>query len=126
MASTVLAPARITIVEDDRSLLGALAFALEADGYHVTTYNEARRILADPPSADCLVVDLKLPDLDGLTLISQLRERGVTTPAILITTRPDERCRTAAARAGVLIVEKPLLDSQLRWAIEAAVLKSRG
>ncbi len=82
-------------------------------------------MLDAPPPADCLVVDLKLPDLDGLALIARLRDVGVTTPAILITTTPDERCRKTAAAAGVAIVEKPLLDGTLRRAIETAVLRSR-
>src|SRR5579872_284263 len=114
MVSPAPAPLQITIVEDDRSLLGALKFALEADGYRVAAYHEARRLLDAPPPADCLVVDLRLPDLDGLALIARLRDTGITAPAILITTTPDERCRRAAAAAGVAIVEKPLLDASLR------------
>ena len=125
MVGILPAPPRIIVVEDDPSLLGALAFAFEADGYEVATYTAAAGLLAEPPLADCLVVDLRLPDLDGLRLIARLRGLGVTAPAILITTRPDERSRKAAAEAGVPIVEKPLLDGELRRAIEAAIQRSR-
>jgi len=126
MLSPASARPQVMIVEDDRSLLGALTFALEAEGYRVAAYHEARRLLDAPPAgADCLVVDLKLPDIDGLTLIARLRDAGITAPAILITTTPDDRCRKAAAAAGVAIVEKPLLDASLRYAIEAAVLRPR-
>ena len=113
-------PTRITLVEDDVSLLGALTFALEADGYAVAPYAAARPLLEDPPDADCLVVDLKLPDMDGLSLISRLRSLGPQPPAILITTNPDDRLRRAAA-AHVAIVEKPLMGGELRRRIAQAV-----
>ncbi len=111
----------VTIVEDDVSLLGALAFALEAEGYAVRSFTTAEGLLRDTPHADCLVVDLKLPDMDGLTLIRRLRETDVMVPAILITTNPDERCRAAALAANVAIVEKPLISGELRRRIDEAI-----
>jgi DNA-binding response OmpR family regulator len=114
--------ARITLIEDDASLRGALAFALEAEGYEVATYPAAEPLLQRPPAAtDCLVVDLRLPDMDGLALIRCLRALGPKTPAILITTDPDRRCRRAAAAVGVEIVEKPLIGGELRQRIDAAI-----
>jgi DNA-binding response OmpR family regulator len=112
---------RIAIVEDDESLLRALSFALEADRYQVATYRTARDTLERCRDCQCLVVDLGLPDLDGLTLIEGLRSRGVTAPAILVTTAPDARCRRRAAAANVPIVEKPLLSGELAARIAAAV-----
>lgn len=112
---------RIVIVEDDLSLLGALTFALEADGYVVLAYAAAGPLLQGPPGADCLVIDLKLPDMDGLALIGRLRAIGPQPPAILITTHPTERLRRAAAAAKVEIVEKPLMGAELRRRIEAAI-----
>ena len=112
---------RVTIVEDDVSLLNALAFALEADGYAVSSFTAASPLLARPPRADCMVVDLRLPDMDGLALIAALRALGPQPRAILITTNPDARLRRAAALADVEIVEKPLLGGELRLRIAAAV-----
>jgi len=117
---------RVTIVEDDVSLLNALAFALEADGYAVSSYTAAAPVLADPPGADCLVIDLKLPDMDGLTLVEALRALGPQPTAILITSNPDDRLRRAAGMAGVEIVEKPLIGGELRRRIEAAVDRATG
>jgi len=113
--------ARIVIVEDDASLLGALVFALRADRYEVSGYRTASRALADRRACDCLVVDLKLPDMDGLTLIGRLRELGVDAPAILITTSPDESARRRADKAEVTIVEKPLVDGRLARQIATAI-----
>ena len=117
----------IVIVEDDPSLLGALTFALEADGFFVHGHARGEAAAADPDiaAAGCLVVDLKLPDIDGLALVAQLRAAGVTTPAIVITTNPDERRRREAVRAGVDIVEKPLIDGELRRHIDLALAEGR-
>jgi two-component system response regulator FixJ len=103
----------ILIVEDDTSLLAALVFALEADGFHVLPYGRAGPLLSAPVQVDCMVVDLRLPDIDGLTLISKLRERSVWAPAILTTTNPDSRTRQTARAMGVQIVEKPLITGEL-------------
>jgi CheY-like chemotaxis protein len=121
MSSTAQARPRITVVEDDVSLLNALAFALEADGFAVAAYTAAAPLLARPPSADCMVVDLRLPDMDGLSLIAALRALGPQPRAILITTNPDARLRLAAAKVGVEIVEKPLIGGELRQRIAEAV-----
>ena len=121
MPPSALQRPRVTIVEDDVSLLNALAFALETDGYVVSPYTAASPLLARPPAADCMVIDRKLPDMDGLELIEALRKLGPQPRAILITTNPDERVRQAAALAGVAIVEKPLLGGELRDRIADAV-----
>jgi FixJ family two-component response regulator len=113
----------IILVEDDASLLSAMVFALQTDGYDVLAYADGADLLTAPPRSEtgCFVIDLRLPGLDGLSLIERLRRRGDTAPAILITTNPEPRHRKAAAEAGVRIVEKPLLDSELRGCIEAAL-----
>jgi FixJ family two-component response regulator len=114
----------VAVVEDDASLLGALTFALRADRYDVAPYGTAARALADVRQCSCIVADLRLPDIDGLTLIAQLRARGVQAPAILITSNPDARCRRRAAAAQVTIVEKPLLGSELNTLIASAIGRS--
>lgn len=117
----------VIIVEDDISLLGAMSFALQADGFQVLAYTDGHDLLTAPlrPNTDCVVVDLHLPGIDGLTLIKTLRDRGETAPAILITTNPDPRRREQAEAAGIEIVEKPLLDGSLRRRIDAAVARHR-
>ena len=114
-----LAPGpNIVLVEDDASLLSALAFALEAEGFQIRAFASAGDLLKTPFSADCL------QDGDGLSLIAGLRQRGVSAPAILITTNPDERCLRRAADANVRIVEKPLITGELRRTIEEAISRS--
>jgi len=116
---------RILLVEDDSALRGALAFALGTEGFTVETFACAEDLLASPVAGDCMVVDLKMPGLDGLALIGELRLRGNLTPAILITTNPDARSRRAARAAAVEIVEKPLLTGELRRRIDELVAGDR-
>lgn len=111
----------IAIVEDDTSLLGALTFALEADGFEVLGHSAGMSFLAAPRPVDCMIVDMRLPDTDGLTLISRLREKGVWAPAILVTTNPDARIRRTAESLGVQIVEKPLISGELRRRIDELI-----
>lgn len=116
---------RVTIVEDDVPLLSALSFALDEEGFAVTPFAHGQELLDHPHPTDCLIVDLKLRDADGLTLIRDLRELGLSPPAILITSNPDERCRRRAADAGVEIVEKPLIGAELGRRIAAAITGRR-
>ncbi|MFI4974361.1 MAG: response regulator [Caulobacterales bacterium] len=116
----------IVIVEDDASLLAALVFALEEEGFAVHAYRSGKPLLAAPVHAECLVVDMRLPELDGLTVIRQLRERGVWSPAILITTNPDAQTRRNAETSGVLIVEKPLMTGELSRRIDELIAANDG
>jgi FixJ family two-component response regulator len=115
------APPCVLVVDDDPALLGALEFALQAEGYRVRCCADAETALqASSDQLACLVIDYRLPDTDGMALADDLRAAGVTAPIILITTNPDARCRARAARAGAVIVEKPLLGDRLLRQIRAA------
>ena|SRR5438094_122665 len=116
----------VLVIEDDASLLGALVFDLETDGFTVFPYERAGPLLSAPVQADCMVVDMKLPDLDGLSMISRLRQAGVWTPAILTTTNPDARTRRIADTMGVQIVEKPLITGELLACINTLIAANPG
>ncbi|WP_334175379.1 response regulator [Pseudoxanthobacter sp.] len=110
----------VIVVDDDQAVCHSLRFALEIEGYRVQLYYNADAVLAARGAAAseaCLVVDYHLPGMNGLDLVQQLRRRTPGMNAILITTGPSERVRTAAEDAGVVIVEKPLLGNALAEAI---------
>jgi two-component system response regulator FixJ len=110
----------VLVVDDDAALLGALEFALQAEGYRVCSCADAEAAMLAPANeVACLVIDYKLPDIDGMDLAQRLRNAGVTAPIILITSNPDARCRARAARGGAVIVEKPLLGDRLLREIRA-------
>ena len=76
---------KILITEDEESLRFVLQKALEAEGYFVQTAANgaaARRLLADH-HFDVSLMDIKLPDIDGLELLKEFKENGVETAMIL-------------------------------------------
>lgn len=119
---------RIVIVEDDEAVLNSLDFMLTAAGYRVSPYATVFGALASPDLADaaCLIVDYALPDGDGLSLLHDLRSRGVRTPAILIASTPSARCRQQAREAGIPLMEKPLDGDSLNAWVAMLAAKSRG
>jgi two-component system, LuxR family, response regulator FixJ len=113
----------IVVVDDDEALLHALTFSLVAEGYRVLPYTRAEAVLDLPevPQAACLVVDHRLPKLDGLYLIEMMRAGGLSAPAILMTSHPGPALRARCDSLQIPIVEKPLLRDEISRAIRSAV-----
>jgi two-component system, LuxR family, response regulator FixJ len=104
------------VVDDDSAVRNSLKFILEVEGFLVRIYASAQELLNEEgslPDPGCLVVDYHMPGMNGLELVAQLRDRQMLIPAILITPAPSQNLRDRAAAAGIAIVEKPLLGSQL-------------
>jgi two-component system, LuxR family, response regulator FixJ len=105
----------VGIVDDDPAVRNSLKFSLEIDGFVVRTYGNADALLneAELSQFSCLVVDQNMPGTSGLDLVAKLRQRGVFVPVILITSHPPRVLIARANKAGVPIVEKPLLGNAL-------------
>ncbi|WP_185984792.1 response regulator [Aureimonas mangrovi] len=103
----------IFVVEDDAAVRRSLEFVLELEGFLVVSFPSGGAALGHRgrQGCDCLVVDLRLPDCDGLNLIELLQARS-PTPAILITTCPKPAERRRAQAMDVVLVEKPLLGNR--------------
>lgn len=112
----------ILLVDDDPALRSSLEFILGIEGYSVRAYAGGRELLDDVslPARGCLVIDQRLPDIEGMKVIDALRARSVELPAILITTNPSKALRKRAEEANVPIVEKPLITGTLFQRIGAA------
>jgi len=113
----------VVVVDDDEALLRALRFSLELDGFRVIACEDADAVPVEalPEANGCLVLDYRLPEMDGLELLARLRAQSVTLPAILITSHFSPALRRRAEAAGAALVEKPLLGDILPTAIRAAL-----
>ncbi len=113
----------VLLVDDDAAVRGALKFALETDGLRVRLYDGPTALLGDIDALHgCLVVDYRMPGMDGLELVEQLRAQGVHLPTIMITGRANKALHRQAANAGIRqVLEKPLSDGSLRDAIRSAI-----
>jgi len=93
---------RILLVDDDPSLLEALAIAFGDEGHSVTTAGEGAGALASieraPP--DAVVSDVNMPGIDGFTLCRKLRGAGNTVPIILLTSRDSDIDETLGLELG--------------------------
>jgi len=116
-------PATVVLVDDDAALRTALSFTLELDGFTIESLASGEELLAYdlPGTAACLVLDQNLCGMTGLDALLRLRARGVTLPAILITSHPGPTVRATAAVLDAVIVEKPLLSDALKIEIETAL-----
>jgi FixJ family two-component response regulator len=81
----------VVVVDDDPSVLRALSRLIQAAGFRVLTFDRPSALLASaiPRVNACMVVDLNLPEMDGIELCSALAASGRGLPAILITGRND-------------------------------------
>jgi len=123
LSNIALAGPVVLIVDDDAAVRSSLQFYLEIEGFVVTTYACGSELLADltMPEAGCLVIDYRLPNMNGLDLLSELRRRQIDLPAILVTTNPSMSVRERTSAAGAVLVEKPLLNEALLDSIRIAM-----
>jgi FixJ family two-component response regulator len=107
------APDVILLVDDDAAVRNALKFSLEMEGFSVRLYPTPEALLAesDLPAVGCLVIDYRMPEIDGLELVERLRNRGVALPVLLISGRVTRSLRDRASGLGIRdVLEKPLSD----------------
>lgn len=112
----------IAVVDDDAAVCSSLKFALELEGFRVSTFSGGTELLGagEIAACQCFVVDQKMPGMSGIELIGKLRERNIAAPAILIVSQPSTALSIRAANAHVPIVEKPLLGNALLERIHEA------
>ncbi|MHA7127885.1 response regulator transcription factor [Janibacter indicus] len=115
---------RVLLVEDDDRVVAALTPALRRAHLTVTRAGTAAEAVEAAPGADLVLLDMGLPDQDGLTVCRRIRERdGV--PIIAVTARRDEASVVSALRAGVDdYVTKPYRLAELMARIDAVMRRS--
>ena len=117
--------ATVYIVDDDEAVLKTMSRALTKRGYAVKTFVSAVDFLNkyEPSFAGCIVLDLNMPQMDGLDLQQELNARQVSLPIIFITGQGGVPDSVKALKAGAIdFLEKPFRQSQLIECIEEGFL----
>ena len=119
----------VLVVDDDLAVRESLKFALELEGLAVRAFGSGNELLAhaDLPQARCLILDYRMPVIDGFEVLDRLADRHVRLPVILITTDATSAIRHRAATRGVRhVLEKPLSDSTLVENIQDILGRQKG
>ena len=116
----------IFIIDDDQSVRDALGLLLGLRGYPVTLFAEAESFLKAYRSewVGCLLIDIRMPGMDGLTLQKQLLETGCKMPVIVMTGHGNVGAARDAFRShAVDFLEKPIDHTKLMNAIDEAFIR---
>ena len=117
-------PALIHIVDDDADIRESLQVLLSSAGYRCATYASGDAFLSAAPKASvaCAIVDVRMPGMDGLALMDELRERKIQIPVILATGFGDVPLAVRAMKAGAIdFIEKPCRLPDLQNAVARAL-----
>lgn len=107
---------KIMLVDDDITSLDIIAMLFERKGFEVERSASGFQILEQVANsgADIAIVDLMMPEMDGVETVSRLREKGFTKPVIAFTASNDPTLHAAAINAGCAsVVTKPCKPSKL-------------
>jgi FixJ family two-component response regulator len=118
----------VFLVDDDASVLKAVSRLLRGSGFDVITYDSSRKFLAhcNPAMHGCVVLDVAMPDLDGLELQEALAARGASLPIIFLTGRGDIPMSVRAMKRGAVdFLTKPVQHRELEAAVRAAIARDR-
>jgi FixJ family two-component response regulator len=120
----VTPPPLVFIVDDDEDMRRALAVLIRSGGYEVAALGSAEAFLqqAVPDRPACLVLDLRLPEIDGMALHQVMQARGGSLPIVFLTGHGDVRTSVRAMRAGAIdFLEKPVEADRLFASIARAI-----
>ena len=119
----------VHVVDDDDAVCAALAAVLEAAGYRTRRFASGTAFL-DAVEAGaggaCVVLDVKMPGLDGLEVQRRLRALSVALPVVMVTGHGDIPMAVQAMREGASdFLEKPVSGDQLRASVARAIAEER-
>jgi FixJ family two-component response regulator len=118
----------VYVVDDDPSVLEALKRLLRSAGYEAKIFSSAFEFLDfnHPDAPGCLILDIKMPKLDGLELQDRLSEKGIYFPIIFITGHGTVPSSVKAFKAGAMdFLQKPFKDKDLLDAVSRGIEKHR-
>jgi RNA polymerase sigma factor (sigma-70 family) len=119
-------PAIIHIVDDDHAFRTAISRLLKASSYEVVVHNTASELLEMPPSSGrgCILLDMRMPDLNGLQVQNRLSDLGNNLPIVFLTGHGDIATSVRAIKAGAEdFLSKPVKKDELLEAIQRALVR---
>jgi DNA-binding response OmpR family regulator len=118
---------RIVLVEDDPAISEPLTRALGREGYEVEWHGTGQGGVGAAASADLIILDLGLPDIDGVDVARRVRDRGLTVPILMLTARADEVDLVVGLDAGADdYVTKPFRLAELLARVRALLRRRTG
>ena len=114
----------VCVVDDDEAVCDSLSILLETSGYQVKSFMSALDFLADRRRGDpgVLVLDVRMPVLDGLELQKRLKDAGDNIPIIMVTGHGDVPMAVRAIQMGAVdFLEKPFSEEALLNAVDKAL-----
>jgi len=118
----------VYVVDDDPSICRAVALLLKSNGFRVETFTQAEDFLSFKHSKapSCLILDIRLPHINGFALQEIMAERGISIPIIFITGHGDIPMSVKAMKAGAVdFLPKPFTEKKLLDAMTLAISKSK-
>lgn len=116
---------RVLLAEDDPAIAEPLARALTREGYDVSVHGTGGGAIDEATAADLLVLDLGLPDMDGLDVARWVRNQGLGTPILVLTARADEVDLVVGLDAGADdYVTKPFRLAELLARVRALLRRA--
>ena len=110
----------VHLVDDDDAIRRSAGFMLKTSGYQVKTYVSGVELLKEREiEPGCILLDVRMPEMDGLQVQKALQDRGLTHPVIVMTGHGDVNVAVQAMKAGAVdFIEKPFEKAQMLSAIE--------
>ena len=121
MRVVVESPRIVHLVDDDAAVRRSLSLTLRTAGYRVRPFESGAALLeaCATMEAGCILLDVRMPDIDGLRVQHMLKERGISWPVIVMTAHGDTATAVQAMKGGALdFIEKPFHRADLIAAIE--------
>jgi two-component system, LuxR family, response regulator FixJ len=128
MGRTVPVERTIYVLDDDAAVRRSLEQLLDAAGFRTVSFETPATFLNAAPSLapGCLLLDVRMPDMDGLEIQGRMNDLGVALPVIIMTGQGDVQGAVRAMKAGALdFIEKPFDDTTLFAAIEGAFTRTK-
>lgn len=113
----------IHLVDDDEAIRRSAGFMLKTSGFRVQTYESGDALLKAAPDLEpgCILLDIRMPGMDGLEVQQALKDRGIPLPVVIMTGHGDVTLAVQAMKAGAVdFIEKPFEKAVLLDAIGQA------